>query len=356
MNERRGLYCIHGQNNLDYSNSWVMLTRGIGRDPNDRSGENFRLFENEPIVRLNNGYGSAGTIPQPRYYEPFAQRCANFVEMSPGCTRWIIGNEPNHSNERPDGQPITPSDYARCYNLCRAAIHALPGHEQDEVLVAPIAPWNPETTYDGNANGDWIQYFEDVQRRISGCDGFALHAYARWQHPDAITATDKMGPPFEHYHNGYQVYTDWMFSIQSAFQGLPCYITEFDCLEPWADANTGVIQRAYQEIYTWNDLHPNRPILCLAVYRWEYDKWIIKDKPRVIADFMEAVACGYTYPDWEDTEPPVVEPEPPDPEPPTPACAFEPVDYERVEAIVRRAVRDELARWVWAPVEMPDVE
>lgn len=302
------IYAVHGANSLDYD-GWVVLTREVGRNPDEHGGEDFRHFRQTPIVRLNHGYGHAGTIPQPQHYGAFAQRVANFVAGSQGCTRWIIGNEMNHSNERPDGKPVTPTDYARCYNLCRSAIKGLLNHRDHEVLIGAIAPWNNQTTYDGNPAGDWIRYFEDVQRAVAGCDGFALHTYARAQDPQAIWTHDRMKPPFEHYHNGFQTYTDWMHAIRDEYQGLPCYITEFDCLEPWRDANTGVVRQAYQDVHAWNERYPGKPIHCLAVYRWQYDRWTFKDKPGVIADFYEAVRCGYTVPPMTGELP---EPEPPE--------------------------------------------
>jgi hypothetical protein len=54
------------------------------------------------------------------------------------------------------------------------------------VLLAAIAPWNTQTKYPGNESGDWVRYFEDVQRLVNGCDGFALHTYARAQIPHRI--------------------------------------------------------------------------------------------------------------------------------------------------------------------------
>ncbi|HXF61087.1 MAG TPA: hypothetical protein VNK95_05690, partial [Caldilineaceae bacterium] len=57
---------------------------------------------------------------------------------------------------------ITPALYARCYQLCREAIRQVPGHEDDLVLVAAVAPWNNQTVYPGNPRGDWVQYFADV--------------------------------------------------------------------------------------------------------------------------------------------------------------------------------------------------
>jgi len=307
------------------------------------------------IARLNNGYHPNGTIPLPQYYADFAQRCANFAQASPGCTRWIIGNEMNVEIERPHDTPITPMRYAQCFDLCRSAIKAVPGHADDQVIIGAVGPWNNRTPYPGNESGDWIKYFEDIQRAITGCDGFAIHTYARAQTVESVKSNDRMGAPFQDYHNGFRTYVDWMDAVLPRFRGLPVYCTETNANAPWIDDDTGFVQAAYQEIFTWNALHPDRPISCLALYRWEYDQWEFKTKGGVQSDFYNAVDCGYELPPI--TDPPIEPPiEPPDPEPPAPACIFEPVDYERIEAIVRRAVRDELARWVWAPVEMPDVE
>ena len=296
-----GIYAIHGDHNLSYP-GYVVLTFGIGHDPNHRDGHDFTQYANTPIARLNNGYGNQGTIPLPEHYPAFAQRCARFVAASRGCSRWIIGNEPNHSQEQKDDQPITPAMYARCYELCHAAIHAQPGHEDDEVLVAAIAPWNAET-------GPWMDYFDDVQSLIDGCDGFALHTYTRAQTPDAVVSDDRMGAPFSDYHNGFRAYRDWMNAIWVDLRGLPCYITEF-CVAgvPWDNANTECIQAAYAEIDAWNQRYPERPIRCLAVYRWAIDRWSFHDKPAVIADFMRAVDRGYTLP----VEVGPTEPEPPE--------------------------------------------
>jgi hypothetical protein len=300
------LYGVHGDNALDYE-GWLVLTRGIGSDPNDHNGEDFRRFRHTKIVRLNNGYGNQGTLPPPDRYEDFAQRCANYARASQGCSRWIIGNEPNLKVERPEGQPITPQMYAECFMLCRDAIKALPFHSGDQVLVAAIGPWNIQTKYAGNPSGDWIRYFEDVQHElgVSGCNGFAIHTYARQQTPESVTSSDKMDPPFEHYHNGFRTYMDWMAAILPRFQGLPVYLTEF-CVagKPWQNVNTGCVQAAYAEIDGWNRLRPERPIWCAAIYRWSVDWWRIDDKPRVQDDFHEAVQHWYTVPADAEPEPP----------------------------------------------------
>lgn len=99
---------------------WIVFTEALGRDPNNRTGKDFRSYQTNGygvICRVNYGYYPNGTLPQSRYYADFAQRVANFVAASPGCRIWIIGNEPNFSIEWPmsttrtsaDDSPPTPS-------------------------------------------------------------------------------------------------------------------------------------------------------------------------------------------------------------------------------------------------------
>ncbi|OUC07432.1 hypothetical protein RY27_14955, partial [Litorilinea aerophila] len=191
-------------------------------------------------------------IPHSSLYEQFAQRVANFVATSRGCKIWIIGNEMNYAVERPGiqidwsrhptihgptpeesdpmrrglpvrfnalpdhsteirttrgaiidpGEIITPELYARCYRLCREAIHRVPGHEDDQVLVGAVAPWNTQTIYGDNPNGDWVQYFRDILTLLGpdGCDGFTLHTYTHGPDPALIVSDEKLGPPFQQRH------------------------------------------------------------------------------------------------------------------------------------------------------------
>ncbi len=185
---------------------WVLVTEAIGSDPNDRSGQDYRRFSDRGlgvIVRLNNGYNPGGTLPYEREYPNFARRCGNFAAASQGAHLWIVGNETNHPIEWPGaewqwgpgwpapvspdkrGEDITPARYASCYKQCRAAIRAVSGRGEDQVLVAGPAPWNTLLTYPGNPSGDWVKYFADILNAIGAgnLDGIVLHTYTHGASP-----------------------------------------------------------------------------------------------------------------------------------------------------------------------------
>ncbi|MBX3014840.1 MAG: hypothetical protein KF832_25190 [Caldilineaceae bacterium] len=281
---------------------WIVFTEELGTDPRDRRGRDYRPWADKGlgvIARLNHGYGPAGTLPAGDQHEAFAQRCANWVAASPGCTHWIIGNEPNHPNEWPQGNPITPQRYAMYYTFCRDAILDLPGHETDTVLVAAVAPWCAKGSYAGNSEGDWIKYFEDVLRFVSICDGIALHTYTHGAHPSLISSESKMSnPTFAHRLLHFRAYREFMAAIPLAMRSLPVYITETNQGDHgWVDANTGWVQAAYAEINHWNQQPNTQKIHALCLYRWNnHDQWEMGNKPGVLDDFRQAMQNEYRTP------------------------------------------------------------
>lgn len=307
---------------------WVLVTEELRANPNDHGGSNYTDLSEQGfgvVVRLNHAYGADGTIPLPNQYQNFARRVANFVKNSPGAHIWIIGNEMNLEREQPrkfsgaaQADPITPRLYATCYKLCRDAIHNLPGHADDQVIVGAIGPWNPETPYDADPQGvypankiaggpgnypyhgfwgDYIQYLRDTLRAIgpNHCDGIAIHAYTHGVEPDLVFSNQKMNAPFDKYNFHFRTYRDQMNAIPGEFRGLPVYLTEIDQDEAWENANRGWVKNAYQEIDAWNKAG-NQQIRCAILYRWpRLDKWSIVDKPGVQQDFKEAIAKNYQW-------------------------------------------------------------
>lgn len=293
-----GMHDPGGEHLMADKPGWILFTEELGHSPQDMSSKDYSSWTNAgftPIVRLNNGYGSAGTIPEPSEYSNFAQRCANFVRFSSGNRHWIVGNEPNHSQERPNGIAILPQEYARCYQQVRTAIKSIPGHGSDLVLVAAVAPWNIET-------GPWYEYWVQVLKLVRmQCDGITLHTYTHHHDPGTITTDIRMAPPFDRFKFEFRAYQDLMDLVPSDMRHLPCFLTEMAQVPPngmgwWNGPNTW-IERAVGEIDHWNRKETNQKILSAIAYRWpRYDPWYIQGKEEVERDFERAAQRGFPSP------------------------------------------------------------
>lgn len=267
---------------------WQVVTLSLGDNPDDHSGYDFSKFWLSgvtPIGRLNYSHHGQGTIPLPDRYDEFAIRCANFVRASPGCTHWVIGNEPNLLGERPQGTFITPEQYARCFKGVRDRIRAL-SNAPHEVGPAAIAPYNVDS-------GDWIVYWKELLgwvKQYGGCDSIYIHTYSRGPDPNSIFSDAKMDAPYQAYFNGFRAYRDFLAQVPADMRGLPAYITETDQLEPWKDANDGWVLNAYKEINNWNMAPGTQNIHALCLYRWDkHDQWEFQSKNGVIADFRNTI-------------------------------------------------------------------
>ena len=302
--ESRYIYGIHASSAGDGWGStgadalggkgWVVFTEGIGHDPNDASGRDYAPWADAGlgvVVRLNNGYGSQGTIPLAEHYLDFANRCGSYVFGSQGCHVWIIGNEPNHSQERPHGTHILPSGYALCYAGCREKIKQ--ANPNAQVLLAGPAPWNWET-------GDFGQYWRDVidhAESLGGFDGVAIHVYTHGANPGFVASEVRMSPPGEAYRWHFRVYRDLLEMVPD---DVPIYITEANQNDEWADADSGWVRAAFAEVDGWNKANPRKVVRCLALYRWTHDRWEFGNKAGVLADLEGALAQDYT---WTEEEP-----------------------------------------------------
>jgi len=284
---------------------WVVvsaLARDAGGDFSGLASQGIGV-----IVRLNNGYGSDGTLPNSSQYDAFAQQCANYVASSRGAKTWIIGNETNLPFERPGndngngGEVITPALYTQCFAKCRAAIKRVPGHADDWVAPAAPAPWNNQTSYPSNPAGDWVQYFKDI---LTGCiqlqqppDALALHTYTHGNTPDLITSERKMDAPFQNYHSDFRTYRDFLAVVPAGLKSAPVFITETQAADPtwWRNQNTGWVQAAFKEIDDWNAVATNPPVQALCLFRWQTgdNRWSISDKPAVQDDFRAAMQNEY---------------------------------------------------------------
>ncbi len=285
---------------------WVLVTEELGAGRTDWSSRNYDDLAEQGfgvMVRLNHGYGPAGTLPRSERYADFAVRCGNFVERSSGCRIWIIANEPNLAVERPggpaNGEVITPAKYAQAFAQCRQEIKRRPGHNDDQVVTAAVGPWNIETNYPANPSGDWVIYLRDMLTALKGgLDGIALHTYGRDANPAAIVSEERMDAPFSHRRKMFRSYVDLMEAIPISLRHLPVYMTEVDQNDEWVNVNRGWIQEAYAEINRWNGDPTRQKIRCMLLYRWEKhfnDKWWIQGKSDVINDWRAALQNDYRW-------------------------------------------------------------
>ena len=287
---------------------WVFITEALGSDPGNHTGSDYTDLTQQGlavIVRLNHGYGDAGTIPHSSRYDDFAQRCGNFVQASAGAHIWVLGNEMNLANERPGGptgQVITPELYAVCFRRCRAAIRNRPGRQNDQVVPGAVGPWNTQTKYLGNQRGDWVKYFSDILTLLGDdVDGLALHTYTHGQEPHLVYDEATMAPPFENHHWHFRAYRDFLAAVPPSLRNRPVYVTETDQYGAWRDENTGWVRNAYQEINNWNQKLANQPIQALVLFRWivansndpQQVGWAIENKPGVQDDFRQAMNNEY---------------------------------------------------------------
>lgn len=284
------------------SDTWLLDTIALSENPIPiNHGKDWHW-----ITRANWGYSSAGTLPTPDRYGEYVARLVTYVAGSKGCSRWQIGNEISLSREWPDNKPIYPANYADCYLRARSAIHAIPGHKHDEVLIAASGPWNNELKYAGNANGDWIQNFMDTINACNGkIDGFSIHSYTHNYDSALVNSEAMMDAPFQNRHFEFRTYRDYLNAVPAPLHSLPVYLTEANGNGPWRAV--GLMPAMLEEINRWNQIGSPK-IQCCIFYRYpRYDEYHIEGKDDVIAEYHAAVAKGYQSPETNKIHLPQIE-------------------------------------------------
>lgn len=311
---------------------WITSTVAVGYNPSDYGGVDFTGFANQGhtvVCRINNGYSDVGTIPLPQHYAAFAQRCANFVQNSPGCEIWIIGNETNLACEwPPDGSHkpyVSPQSYAECFRLAYNAIKAVRPHHK--VICQPLAPFGGPYgagTFDRWTHDacplSWVDYTREMLTAIKstgGLDGIALHINSRGYTYNDIHSTAQVNAGGKNLYFSFYVYKDWInYGIPSDLYHLPLYATECNGIYYWKGGHPerptshyepGWMQEIYAEINRWNQtaVATGKPVFrCINMYRWcnGCDGWNIDGssnpyKAQILSDLDAAVAQAYRWPE-----------------------------------------------------------
>jgi hypothetical protein len=267
--EATHIYGIHdwgaGSNGIFNGKSrWDVQMVRVGIDPLDAASitnEGFTL-----ITRLGKQWGES--VPKNSgEWDVFASSCASTVSVySSYCKRWIIGNEMNANFD----SNISASDYMTIFQKCRTAIKAI--QPNSEVLVAAVAPWNVTQDPGGpySHSSAWLNYMHALVNGLNDdCDGYALHAYG---------GRSGDNDPRNDTGWGFGVYKDWMYIIgNNMFAHVkPVYLTEMNSFAdgqgptagyPRYTYPSGWIQKAYEDINTWNRSHTQK-IFCASWFAY----------------------------------------------------------------------------------------
>ena len=277
---------------------WIVFTEMVDSQPGD-----YRRYVDQGlgvIVRLNNGYHPAGTIPTPDRYAEFAQKCAAWVAASQGVEWLTIGNEISLEWEWPTEKPITLASYLDCYRQVYTAIKAVAPH----VKIAPqaVAPWNASTP----DAPDWISQLRVMLLALDNkVDWINLHAYTRGYGLDRFTSGERMNPPWQTHYSGWETLYQFMHVIPDHMHHLPVMVTEVNGNAPWSQYQRGWVQAMYNEIAEWNAEPGAQQIRAACLFRWapHDSQWDMSQCSQAHDDLRSAVAKGYQ---WRDARPQVL--------------------------------------------------
>lgn len=249
------------------------------------------------FARFDWSHHGEGTYPPQSNTQDYLDALRRFVTGTQGVHSIIIGNEPNHENERPGGVVITPENAGSFYVASYRIVKSI--NPNISVMTPGIAPYHASPTI-------WTDYVWRMMNHIiqSGVipDCLACHAYTRSANPGDISSDAHMGQPLEDTYSGFKTYLDFLDALPASLVTLPVDITEFDELDGWVDQNTGVVRAAYRQIAHTNALEKRTVIRSLTLYRYpKYDQWWIEGKQGVIDDFNQAIAEWQSNPQQPDT-------------------------------------------------------
>jgi MYXO-CTERM domain-containing protein len=243
----------------------------------------------------------------------YASAFASYAAQCPNLHVWIVGNEPNFTTNNSD--PATyASPYAEAYAQVHAKLHAVAGHANDLVLVAPASPYSPFCICSMH------QIIQQIRSRGVTPDGFAVHAYTQAQTPSdygtlpSLVTSEQMsqsndgcGYPF---HWQFRIYRDWIGAIEGeGLTGAPVLVTETgNACAPqkgnacYPDSNIGYFQALYGEVAAWNadPSHPTK-IRALTPYRWTINDdgtgrdFAIGTRTQLQTDLTAAFAKKYAW-------------------------------------------------------------
>ena len=288
----------------------VVFTHGLGDDPLDLNG-----FDHSAVLlpgllrvdRANYGYDGLGTIPPESKWYRAATRLCNWAKATPGLQVLVLGNETNMGWERagyktPDEEVITPARYIAYWKIVWSGMRRV--RPDVQLAMAPIAPWNTDTSYPGNEAGDWLVYWADMFE-LAGAyrpDVVAVHTYTHGRHKDLVRSESPMDSPYEDRFYNWQHVRQQLAALPYWAQGLGVHITETNQDVPWSSSSTnGWWMEVAFEIQTMRI--QGIDVRSAAAYCWpNRDGHGLVGNPGVQEDLRLAAAARITWDD--DPQPP----------------------------------------------------
>lgn len=266
--------------------AWVLLLTEIS---SNYSGIQWNKSGITPIVRINWGYGTTGTMPKKEFVPEFAKRCEHFARNS-NINYYQLFNELSLQWEWPDGVMPTWDEYLDCHRKVADAIRR--GNPNAKIAFAPPAPWNP-TFY-----GDWVDLIPKLCNALGPnyIDWFSLHTYTKGYELEKFDVSVKMDAPYQHREFSFQVLYEQLNAIPQSYKSLPVVVTETNGDDSWSNNHTGRwVQTFYHEINEWNSNPSNQKILGGIIFRFNQgdSKWHIDD--RSLEDFKQSLQWDYKH-------------------------------------------------------------
>jgi hypothetical protein len=304
----------------DCDKGWITDLRyiGIGGTPSASCHQQATQAGISVIQRLD-ASGSESYPHDPAHAVGYAQAFAHYVSQCSNIHVWIVGNEPNFTVHKSDPNCSTPA-YARSYVEVHKRVHALPGHENDLVLLASNSPYSP------GCLESLRSIIREVRRLGVEPDGAAIHAYTRTPSAGQLNASFITNTARQHdptvsecpgpltwndtWYSHFLIYRDYIGVMEAeGMRGKPVFITESgNACDPnpgnhcYPNQDIGYFQAMYQEADQWNKNPANvTKIRAITPYRWTRNDdgtgrdFEIGSRQGLLGDLQKAFAHRYAW-------------------------------------------------------------
>lgn len=201
---------------------WCLDTVEIGFQPRTLDYSTLSLKGVRVLAQLTFGSSGAGTLPTLDQYAAFANAVLGTIKSSSGVFGFVIGNEPNHPDQWPQGLAITPELYGQFWNMVWFNVPS-------RIPVIP-APLDPYFGPDADSRDYWARMMQAILKgsggRRGGADGLMFHPQAQW-HDKSLVRSDLTfnDPPLQGLPFHWKAWQALYDVTPAPFKVLPIYLS-----------------------------------------------------------------------------------------------------------------------------------